>query len=253
MRRFCKLLLPALLAAMLHTTAPAQAADQNTPAPASVDKVFADFQKPGSPGCALGVYRDGQIFRNPDNGNIARVSASTGKLQWEIYGGKFALSALAPTEFLPLKFSLDAKLTFEMNTNHAVRDLKVSGGPEITATYQKVAEFTPSTTELAAYTGDFYGDELAVIYRLQVVDGKLALTEISDVSGIPHTGVRMPSTLRPTIQDEFQISNLGVRAHFLKDAKNNVTGFELDAGRSRGIEFQRTERLKDSTCCSPRK
>jgi len=28
---------------------------------AAVDEVFADLVKPGSPGCALGVYRDGQI------------------------------------------------------------------------------------------------------------------------------------------------------------------------------------------------
>jgi len=28
----------------------------------AVDKVFAEFTKPGSPGCALGVYRDGRII-----------------------------------------------------------------------------------------------------------------------------------------------------------------------------------------------
>jgi len=30
--------------------------------PAAVDEVFADLAKPGSPGCALGVYRDGKII-----------------------------------------------------------------------------------------------------------------------------------------------------------------------------------------------
>lgn len=30
--------------------------------PAAVDEVFADLAKPGSPGCALGVYRDGKIL-----------------------------------------------------------------------------------------------------------------------------------------------------------------------------------------------
>src|SRR5712692_10743643 len=29
---------------------------------AAVDEVFADLTKPGSPGCALGVYRDGKII-----------------------------------------------------------------------------------------------------------------------------------------------------------------------------------------------
>src|SRR3984893_17177921 len=38
------------------------ASDFDQKAAAAVDEVFGDFAKPGSPGCALGVYRDGQII-----------------------------------------------------------------------------------------------------------------------------------------------------------------------------------------------
>src|SRR5882672_11125097 len=40
-------------------TANGSAADEKT---AAVDEVFADLTKAGSPGCALGVYRDGKII-----------------------------------------------------------------------------------------------------------------------------------------------------------------------------------------------
>ncbi|PYY07488.1 MAG: serine hydrolase, partial [Acidobacteria bacterium] len=41
---------------------PAIASAQVKESNAEVDKVFADLQKAGSPGCALGVFRDGQII-----------------------------------------------------------------------------------------------------------------------------------------------------------------------------------------------
>ena len=43
------------------TLAPALLGAQWTPAPAEVDKVFDAFDRPGSPGWALGVVRDGKI------------------------------------------------------------------------------------------------------------------------------------------------------------------------------------------------
>src|SRR5215216_1965234 len=41
---------------------PTPAVAQRTPAPADVDKVFAAFDKPGSPGCALGVAQVGKML-----------------------------------------------------------------------------------------------------------------------------------------------------------------------------------------------
>ncbi|HTQ84993.1 MAG TPA: serine hydrolase domain-containing protein [Candidatus Solibacter sp.] len=54
-RALCLALALPLLAAGLS-----QAARQ--PENSAVDRVFAEFTKPGSPGCALGVYRDGKII-----------------------------------------------------------------------------------------------------------------------------------------------------------------------------------------------
>jgi CubicO group peptidase (beta-lactamase class C family) len=49
-----------ILAVNTVGAANASAADEKTSA--AVDEIFADLAKPGSPGCALGVYRDGKII-----------------------------------------------------------------------------------------------------------------------------------------------------------------------------------------------
>lgn len=59
-RRF-RALLTALLVAFVLLV-PATPARPNKSTNSAVDEVFADLQKPGSPGCALGVYRDGKII-----------------------------------------------------------------------------------------------------------------------------------------------------------------------------------------------
>lgn len=212
----------------------ATSSDSNSPASAPVSLT------PSQMTAVAGMYR------NPATKNIARISVSNGKLKWEIYGSSFGLRALSPTEFLPVDFPVEAKLTFELAGDRHSRTLKVSGGEMIAASYQGVTEFAPSGNELAAYTGDFKTDELGVIYRLRVMDGKLKLAEIAEPSGIPHTGMPTPDMLRPTIVDEFEIADQGITIHFLKDAKSKISGFDLDAGRSSAIQFVRTTQLSNT-------
>jgi CubicO group peptidase (beta-lactamase class C family) len=59
-RRITSGILAALLIFMAPSGAAASAAEDKKAA--AVDEVFADLTKPGSPGCALGVYHDGQII-----------------------------------------------------------------------------------------------------------------------------------------------------------------------------------------------
>jgi CubicO group peptidase (beta-lactamase class C family) len=54
-------ILGSVLAILLIFSGQAASADDDKKT-AAVDEVFADLTKPGSPGCALGVYRDGKIF-----------------------------------------------------------------------------------------------------------------------------------------------------------------------------------------------
>ncbi len=192
------------------------------------------------------------MYRNAVKENVARVSAVDGKLQLEIYGSKFGLRPVSQTQFLLIDFPVDAKLTFELQPDHARREMKLSGDEMIAATYQPVTEFVPSAGELAAYTGDFKSDELGVLYRLRIIDGKLKLVGISDSLGIPRTGLPMPNTLRPTVTDEFEISDQGSTIQFSKDEKGGITRFNLNAGGTRGIEFFRAPELRQVEKQRPR-
>jgi len=63
MKRFIAYqLLSTVLIALLSTCAPATADTGKDQTSVQVDKVFADLQKAGSPGCALGVFRNAQII-----------------------------------------------------------------------------------------------------------------------------------------------------------------------------------------------
>ena len=117
--------------------------------------------------------------------------------------------------------------------------MKVTGDQMPAADYEKIREFAPSGDELAAYAGDYRSDELAVVDRLRVVEGKLRLVEIADAQRIPRTGMSSVDPFRPTTTDEFEISNQGILIHFLKDRKARVTGFELGAGGPTNIAFSR--------------
>ncbi len=185
-------------------------------------------------------------YRDPASKNVARILIKDGKLKVEIYGSTFGLRALSPTEFLLSGFPVDVKLTLELASDPTNRVMKMSGDEAIAATYQGVTEFVPSADELTAYAGDFKADELAVIYRLRAMDGKLKLVEIADAAGMPHTGMPTPETLRPAIVDEFAISDQGITIHFSKNAKGEISGFDLDAGLTRGIQFSRTAQLGNS-------
>src|SRR5437879_2618718 len=59
-RRVTSGILAGLLIFMAASGPAASAAEDKKAA--AVDEVFADLTKPGSPGCALGVYRDGKII-----------------------------------------------------------------------------------------------------------------------------------------------------------------------------------------------
>lgn len=186
------------------------------------------------------------LYRNPTKQTLARVSQADGKLQLEIYGSTFGMRALTENQFTLIDFPIDAKLTFTPETAGVSQLMQVSGDEMIAATYQKVPEFMPLAAQLAGYVGDFRSDELGVIYRLRVLDGKLQLVSLSDSSGIPRTGIPTPNPLRPTIADEFEISNLGMNLHFLKDEKNSVMGFNLTEGDIHDVKFLRTQQLGSS-------
>ena len=84
--------------------------------------------------------------------------------------------------------------------------------------------WAPTTTELARYAGRYESAELEATYRLSVDNGRLIL----------HRRRSEPVTLLPTSIDTFAAEGISYR--FVRE-KGRVTGFLVDAGRTKNLRF----------------
>jgi CubicO group peptidase (beta-lactamase class C family) len=101
-------------------------------------------------------------------------------------------------------------------------------------------EIPLSSEQLQPYTGDYFSDELRITYRLEIADGKLKLTYGQPAGAFDNFENDKPTYLGSTATDDFEAGNTGVTLHFQRDARHQVTGFTVDAGRTRGLIFGRS-------------
>jgi CubicO group peptidase (beta-lactamase class C family) len=102
---------------------------------------------------------------------------------------------------------------------------------------EKKATVELTAGQLAGFAGKFASEELRATYLLQVADSRLKLVRIQ--SGDGFVGTAPGYELRPIGTDEFVADQAGVEFKFLRDGAGQVRGFRVDAGRTKGIEFQR--------------
>jgi CubicO group peptidase (beta-lactamase class C family) len=101
------------------------------------------------------------------------------------------------------------------------------------------AEIRLTEEQLRDYLGDYFSDELRIAYRLEASDGKLK-PRIGQPSGAFGSFGNSPQQyLRAIGADEFELGNRGITVHFRRNAEHLVTSFLLDAGRTRGLVFER--------------
>jgi CubicO group peptidase (beta-lactamase class C family) len=101
------------------------------------------------------------------------------------------------------------------------------------------SEITLDADQLRNYSGDYWSEELGVAYRLGVADGRIKVLSVVDASGFPRVNNFSAEVLRAIGADEFEVGKTRVVLHFQRDAKQPASGFALDAGRTKGIAFQR--------------
>jgi hypothetical protein len=89
--------------------------------------------------------------------------------------------------------------------------------------------FTPTATQLASFAGTYRSSELDTDLRITAKDSSLVLR-----------GNRLdPLVMRPVYLDAFRGGPVVV--DFARDASGRVTGFVANAGRVRGLRFDRIE------------
>ena len=100
------------------------------------------------------------------------------------------------------------------------------------------SEITLTAQQLQNYAGDYWSEELGVTYRLAVAEGRMKVVALRDGSGSPRVNNFSAEALRATGTDEFEAGKTGVTLHFGRGGES-ASGFTLDAGRTKGITFQR--------------
>src|SRR6267154_1331423 len=91
--------------------------------------------------------------------------------------------------------------------------------------------------KLSAYSGHFRSEELLATYSIGIKDGELMLQDIQEGNGFMHSPRHL--TLRAAGPETFEGDEEGLEFVFQRDGSGNVSGFTLDAGRTRGLTFQR--------------
>jgi CubicO group peptidase (beta-lactamase class C family) len=100
------------------------------------------------------------------------------------------------------------------------------------------SEISLTAQQLQSYAGDYWSEELGVTYRLAMAEGRIRVVAVRDGSGAPRVNNFSADALRSTGTDELEVGKSGVTLHF-GHAGENASGFTLDAGRTKGILFQR--------------
>jgi hypothetical protein len=116
---------------------------------------------------------------------------------------------------------IDAQITFEPEQDQLILH---QGGANIPA--KRIENVTYTSEQLNQYTGDFYSEEISVNYRIFLENGMLYLK----------FGYRPKVKMQKVSRDEF-VSGFPIR--FLRNKQDEITGFEIDAGRVQHLNFSK--------------
>lgn len=134
---------------------------------------------------------------------------------------KFSTTARSDTNFWVEAYH--AAIEFPRPDNGPVKELLYKG---IHAPRVQVAK--PAASELAAYAGDYWSEELRVLCSLEIRDGRLMTT-------YPEGSWQ---GLNPTEKDVFY-ADAGPAVAFVRDGEGKISGLKLSTGRIRDLRFTR--------------
>lgn len=164
-----------------------------------------------------GVYRR-------ETGDVIRLGIREDKL---------IIAEGAPTELIPLsenRFAIhgvEGEVTFDSSAaGYTMRLRRGAGRAQL---YTRMTPFRPTPAQLGAFAGRYRSSELDTELRIVASDSSLTIADRRPGSVI----------MRPIYADAFR-GPIGV-TEFTRDASGRITGFVVNAGRVRGLRFDRVE------------
>jgi CubicO group peptidase (beta-lactamase class C family) len=170
------------------------------------------------------------MYWNQKEDDFSNVQVKDGKLQMDVGRDDFhELKQFAPAQFhiADVPWGNNVDIHFVPADAGRPQRLEQTFDGEKTELYELVPAFDPNAAQLAEYPGAYVSQEIDPIYRISLQDGKLTLTRLK----------HKPDTLRPTMRDVFA-GEIGT-VRFTRDARQRISGFILDAGRIRNMQFTR--------------
>ena len=168
------------------------------------------------------------IYWNRENDYFTHITVKDNKLLADFGGNDLhELQQFAPSRFhlagVPWTDSVEFHFDPAQDGKPAYMEQTPEGGkPRIS---ESVPAFDPTAAQLTEYPGAFVSEEIDPVYRISIQDGKLTLNRLK----------QKPDTLLPATKDVFT-GDIGT-LRFTRDAKHQISGFILDAGRIQNFKF----------------
>ena len=168
-------------------------------------------------------------YIQPNTGDIMRLFVREGKLYTRVTGQAYPLAAVSETEFKALEVPTDIVLRFEKQSKGKPLLIHMYREGAEPQTYEFFKMPKPSPDQLKEYEGNYESEELLVTFRLRLKKDKLYFV---------HRNAHRNSLVM-ILKDRFNIGSMKI--HFIRDEKNKITAFTLDAGRVRNLRFDKKQ------------
>jgi CubicO group peptidase (beta-lactamase class C family) len=170
------------------------------------------------------------LYKNPIDGVIWKIALRNGRLAVTTSSlSRFSLSPVSKTKFLVLNAREEFSVEFKKKGKNKPMLMRVKRGEEDPSLFESIHFDPPNEEQLEEYTGMYFSEELQVTYRVELKDGKLFLVHENSHKDYPD------SPLEFMLRDNFIISSM--RIQFLRNDKNRVESFAVNAGRVKNIRF----------------
>lgn len=177
-------------------------------------------------------------YWSPATGDIREVRVVEGRLRYARgFGRGLDLVPLGEGRFRLATRSGDERLAAPTEVRFQPRNgrpehLLVLGAGGLPTVYRAVEPWNPTAAELREYQGEYWSDELGILYSLRSGDGILRLRH-------PRDG-ELPLT--PAVPDAFtSLQPWLARVRFLRDRDGSVAGFRASGPRVRELLFVRLQ------------
>jgi CubicO group peptidase (beta-lactamase class C family) len=168
-------------------------------------------------------------FINPKTGTVLNLSVEDGRLTVHHPSGLvFEITPTGGDRFRSVDAPVDLAFAFEEPPAGEAMRLQVRVEDEEPVAFQAIERISLEPHELEEYAGEYYSDELGVIYRFLLRDGTLVLK-------LGHDPAEPP--LQPTVKDEFSVKDRNLQ--FVRDAQGRISGFNARSGRVVNVWFAR--------------